>query len=196
MFTGIITSIGEVKDIKVNKISRDFTITTNFDMKKVPIGASISCSGVCLTVASKGRDWFKANASKETLDRTTAGFWKKGKKLNLEGSLKMGDELGGHIVFGHVDGIAEVVSKQKVGDSYKLSVFFPPKYKKFIVEKGSVSLDGVSLTVNALKGNVLEINLVPHTWQNTTFSSVRVGDMLNLEIDMLARYVAKNLEAI
>lgn len=193
MFTGIITDMGEVSAIDK---AGDWTITikTGFDMKPVPIGASIACSGVCLTVVEKGDDHFIVQVSDETLSKTAIGQWEVGTKINLEQSLKLGDELGGHLVFGHVDGLAEVVSITPVNDSHEVIVALPEHLKHLAAAKGSIALDGTSLTVNAVNDNRIHLNIIPHTWQVTSFGALKVGQKLHVEADMLARYVARILE--
>ncbi|HKU99693.1 MAG TPA: riboflavin synthase [Vineibacter sp.] len=200
MFTGIITDVGEVTDIKPAQGAGDtrFTIATRFDMDAVPIGASICCSGCCLTVTSKGktdgRGWFTADASGETLSKTTLGTWRVGRRINLERSLKLGDELGGHLVYGHVDGVGRVVSMTPEGGSIRFVFEVPDALAGFMASKGSVAIDGVSLTVNEVDGNRFGVNIIPHTQTETTFAHAKPGDPVNLEADMLARYVARLLE--
>ena len=160
-------------------------------MDQIPIGASICCSGACLTVVSKGKNWFCVDVSKATLDATILGSWKKGASINLEQSLKLGEELGGHLVTGHVDGVADLVEREEVGDSWKLRFKAPDALKDFIAEKGSITLNGVSLTVNEVFNNVFTVNIIPHTWDFTTFKNLTVGSKVNLEIDIIARYVAR-----
>lgn len=193
MFTGIITDLGAVRAVTAGGDTR-IEISTGYDMREVPLGASICCSGVCLTVIDKGKSWFAVTVSGETLSRTTIGQWRAGTPVNLERALRVGDELGGHIVSGHVDGLAVVRSIVPEGNSRRFVFEAPPHLRCFVAEKGSVALDGVSLTVNALDGDGFGINIIPHTWNVTSFGSLRVGDRVNLEIDMLARYVARLLE--
>lgn len=190
MFTGIITDIGSVKAVQRNGDTR-FDIATHYDMSGVDIGASIACSGACLTVIEKGDGWFAVQASRETLDKTTAGTWDEGTPLNLERALKLGDELGGHIVSGHVDGVAEVIATTPVDDSLKLDFRAPEQLAKFVAPKGSVTIDGVSLTVNEVDGTVFSVNIIPHTQSETTLGQLQSGARVNLEIDVLARYVAR-----
>ncbi len=190
MFTGIITDIGTVKSVTTNG-DRRFDIATHYDMSRVEIGASIACSGACLTVIEKGDGWFAVQASGETLDKTTAGGWAEGTPLNLERALKLGDELGGHIVSGHVDGVAEVISTEPAGESLKIDFRAPDELAKFIASKGSVTLDGVSLTVNNVDGTAFSVNIIPHTQAETTLGQIQPGQRVNLEIDVLARYVAR-----
>ena len=156
------------------------------------MGASICCSGACLTVVSKGKNWFCVDVSKATLDATVLGrVGRQSDSINLEQSLKIGEELGGHLVTGHVDGVAELVGLEKVGDSWKLEFKAPDALKDFIAEKGSITLNGVSLTVNEVFDNVFTINIIPHTWDFTTFKNLTVGSQVNIEIDIIARYVAR-----
>jgi len=194
MFTGIITDIGRIAKITKAGDTR-YDILTNYDPDTIALGASIACSGVCLTVVEKGTGaeghWFAMEASKETLDVTTAGHWREGTLLNLERALKMGDELGGHIVSGHVDGIAKIVSIVAEGDSQRYTFEAPKNLMGFIAPKGSVTLDGTSLTVNQVSAQSFGVNLISHTQDVTTWGSSREGDLVNLEIDVLARYVAR-----
>jgi riboflavin synthase len=194
MFTGIITDIGKIAKITQAGDTR-FDILTQYDPETIALGASIACSGVCLTVVEKGTGpqghWFAMEASKETLDVTTAGSWQEGSVLNLERALKMGDELGGHIVSGHVDGIAKIVSITPEGDSQRYIFEAPKGLMGFIAPKGSVTLDGTSLTVNAVSGQTFGVNLISHTQDVTTWGGSQPGDLINLEIDVLARYVAR-----
>ena len=196
MFTGIITDIGEVRAVEMRGDMRA-RIRCGYDMAGVDMGASIACDGVCLTVVSKGEDWFEVDISAETLSKTNIGAngWAEGKRLNLERALKVGDELGGHIVSGHVDGVARIVEAHDEGDSLRLSFQAPATLTRFIAAKGSVALNGTSLTVNEVEGNRFGITLIPHTQQVTTWGEAGVGDAINLEIDTLARYVARLAEA-
>ena len=193
MFTGIITDVGEVRSVEQKGDFR-VEINTRYNTSEIDLGASISCSGACLTVIEKGQNWFAIEASSETVDRTTIGDWSVGTKVNTERALKLGEELGGHIVSGHIDGIAKIISAEPEGDSIRFEFESPENLKCFISEKGSVALDGVSLTVNNVLGNRFEVNIISHTQTNTTFSQRSVGDKINLEIDMLARYVSRLLE--
>lgn len=193
MYTGIIKDIGRVRAVRDTGRDRHFEIETALPVDGLELGASVSLSGVCLTVTEKGSDWFLVKASAETLSKTTLGSWREGAGVNLEFSLKLGDDLGGHFVFGHVDGLAEVVSVTPEGESRRLKIRVPDALKAFIVSKGSVALDGVSLTVNEVEGAVFGINIIPYTWAHTTFKSLKPGDKLNLEVDMLARYVRRML---
>ena len=190
MFTGIITDIGSVKAISGEGDVR-FDINTAFVMDDVAIGASIACAGVCLTVIEKDEGWFAVQASDETLQKTTLGDWQADTKINLERALELGDELGGHIVSGHVDGIAHVVSTQAIGDSMKIDFEAPRDLAAFIAQKGSATIDGVSLTVNDVDDCLFSVNIIPHTQSETTLGQLIKGDRVNLEIDVLARYVAR-----
>lgn len=198
MFTGIVTDIGTIAKVTQSGDTR-FDVLTAYDTDTIDLGASISHSGVCLTVIEKGKgadgDWFAVEASKETLDVTSAGKWKEGTKLNLERALKMGDELGGHIVSGHVDGLAEITAITPEGDSQRYTFKTTSALMPFIAPKGSVTLDGTSLTVNEVKGLTFGVNLIPHTQEVTTWGLSKVGDIVNLEIDVLARYVARLKQA-
>jgi riboflavin synthase len=193
MFTGIITDLGRVKSIQKTGDTR-FEFETSYDLSTVQIGASIACDGGCMTVIEKGNDWFAISASAESLSKTTMGSWTVGRHVNLERACRVGDELGGHIVSGHVDGLAEVISITQEGDSHRFKFKAPQELKNFIAYKGSVTLNGVSLTVNEVEDDVFGINIIPHTLEVTTFGQVKVSDKINLEIDMLARYVQRLLE--
>lgn len=199
MFTGIITDIGHVIDVRK---AGDMTarIATGYDLETIAIGASIACDGVCLTVTALGTEpapWFSVDISAETISKTNMGAngWAEGKRLNLERALKVGDELGGHIVSGHVDGVAEVTLVADEGDSTRVRFRAPEALARFIAPKGSVALNGTSLTVNEVEGATFGINFIPHTKTATTWGDVAVGDRVNLEIDTLARYVARLAEA-
>lgn len=193
MFTGIITDIGIIEEIH-KKCGINAKIRTSFDMNTVDIGASIACSGVCLTVVKKTTDSFNVDISEETVSCTNIGHWQVGTKINLERAMKLGDEFGGHIVSGHVDGLATLESINEVSESHIMVFSAPEKLAKFIAAKGSVTLEGISLTVNKVKGDSFYINVIPHTFENTTFGNLSAGDQVNLEIDMLARYVSRALE--
>lgn len=195
MFTGIVTDIGEVLHLEQrgDLLAR---IATRYDVDGIDIGASIACDGVCLTVVALGRDpqnWFEVEMSAETVARTNIGRngWAPGKRINLERALRLGDELGGHIVSGHVDGVAEVLEVRDEGDSTRLTFRAPDDLARFIAPKGSVALNGTSLTVNEVSGVDFGVNLIPHTQAVTTWGDVRKGDVVNLEIDTMARYVAR-----
>ncbi len=192
MFTGIITDIGTVTRVAQAGDLRA-RITTRYDTSGIDIGASIACDGICLTAVALGPEWFEVDISAETVSKTAIGDqrWTEGKRLNLERALRVGDELGGHIVSGHVDGIARVVSVTREGDSTRVRFRAPDHLAGFIAPKGSVALNGTSLTVNEVDGAEFGVNLIPHTKQATTWGDVREGDAVNLEIDTLARYVAR-----
>ncbi len=190
MFTGIVTDVGEVLSIGEGDDGR-ITVATAYDLGTIAIGASIACSGACLTVVDKGGDWFAAEVSAETRGRTTLGAWRAGTRVNLERPLTVGDELGGHFVLGHVDGVAAIEGREPAGDSVRLTCAAPGELRRFVAEKGSVTLDGVSFTVNRVAGGSFEVNVVPHTLGCTTFGAARPGDGVNLEIDVLARYLAR-----
>ncbi|MFN4058082.1 MAG: riboflavin synthase [Roseinatronobacter sp.] len=193
MFTGIITDIGRVAALTQTGDLRA-RITTGYDTARIDLGASIASDGVCLTVVALGPDWYEVQVSAETVSKTNLGDWQVGRRVNLERALRVGDELGGHIVSGHVDGLAEVVGLAKEGDSTRIRLRAPDHLAGFIAPKGSVALNGTSLTVNEVEGAEFGINLIPHTKQVTTWGDVRMGDRINLEIDTLARYVARLAE--
>ncbi|MFC6637636.1 riboflavin synthase [Sulfitobacter sp. JBTF-M27] len=190
MFTGIITDVGEVTALEQEGDLRA-RIKTRYDTSRIDMGASIASDGVCLTVVGLGPDWYEVQISAETVDKTNLSSWKVGKRLNLERALKVGDELGGHIVSGHVDGVAEVVAMADEGDSTRVTLRAPKDLARFIAPKGSVALNGTSLTVNEVDGCDFGINFIPHTKEVTTWGDTKVGDLINLEIDTLARYVAR-----
>ncbi len=192
MFTGIISDVGKVRAVIAGG-DTSFVLDTAYETRAIAIGASIACAGVCLTVTETGEGWFKVQASAETLARSTLGSWRAGTPVNLERALKLGDELGGHILSGHVDAVAEIVARRPEGDSLRFVVEVPPAFEKAIAPKGAVALDGVSLTVNEVDGRRFGVNIIPHTQSHTTFGTASVGDPLNLEIDVLARYVARLL---
>ena len=196
MFTGIVTDIGEITAVKPGGQTGDrrFVVRTRHDMKPVAMGASIACSGCCLTVVEKGADWFAVEASGETLDKTHLGDWKEGSRINLEMSLKLGDELGGHLVYGHVDGVGKVAAMTPEGGSVRFTFEVPADLAPFIASKGSVAIDGISLTVNEVRGNRFGVNVISHTQAVTTLGQAKVGQRVNLEVDMLARYVQRLLE--
>ena len=191
MFTGIITDIGQVRAIKDTNRDRRFEITTAYDLGTIDIGASIAHSGCCLTVVEKGDDWFAVEVSAESLSLTTLSQWRVGGLINLERATKVGDELGGHIVSGHVDGLGEVLSVRLEGGSHRLEIRAPKPLHRYIAQKGSIAMEGVSLTVNAVHDDVFGVNIIPHTWDVTTLGQIVVGSRVNLEIDMLARYAAR-----
>jgi len=193
MFTGIVTDTGTVRAVQADGDTR-IEIATSFDTATIDIGASISCSGACLTVIDKGCGWFAASVSAETLSKTVLGAWTEGTPVNLERPLRVGDELGGHIVSGHVDGVAHLVETRPEGDSLRLVFEAPGALARFIAAKGSLALDGVSLTVNEVDGARFGVNIISHTRAVTTLGRLAPGDPINLEIDMLARYVARLME--
>jgi len=194
MFTGIITDIGTVKELQQAGDLRA-RIATGYDTGRIDIGASIASDGVCLTVIALGADWYDVQISAETVSKTNLSGWTVGHRVNLERALRVGDELGGHIVSGHVDGVAEVVGMVDEGDSTRVTLRAPDDLARFIAPKGSVALNGTSLTVNDVAGRDFGINFIPHTKEVTTWGDVKVGDRVNLEIDTLARYVARLAEA-
>ncbi len=195
MFTGIVTDIGEVIASEDADGVRRFTIACRYEADTIALGASIACGGPCLTATKiwtrDNRTLFMVDVSQETLDRTTAGHWRAGTKINLERSLCQGDELGGHVVTGHVDAVAEITGRQADGEATRLTFEVPAPLHRFIAEKGSVALDGTSLTVNGVDGNRFWVTLIPHTLQVTTWGGRGVGDPVNLEVDLMARYVAR-----
>jgi riboflavin synthase len=199
MFTGIITSIGTIES---SEQQGDLRIKIASDLKpdSLGIGESVACNGACLTVISKGllasgKSYFTASLSQESLSCTVPGQWEKGRAVNLERALKIGDALDGHMVSGHVDGLATIRAITQTGDSYTVEIEAPENLLRFIAEKGSVTLDGISLTVNQVQARRFWVNIIPHTWQNTTFCERAAGDRLNIEIDLIARYVARMLES-
>ena len=199
MFTGIVTDIGEVIAIHARADNlRRLKIACHYDRAGIADGASIACNGVYLTVVAAGVDdddtWFAVDAAAETLAVTTAADWRHGTRLNLERALKIGDELGGHIVAGHVDGIAALVAREDLTEMARLTFRTPPQLSRFIAPKGSVALDGVSLTVNEAKDDRFEVLIIPHTLEVTTFGTLRGGDTVNLEVDLMARYAARLIE--
>ncbi|MBW3618331.1 MAG: riboflavin synthase [Proteobacteria bacterium] len=191
MFTGIITDVGRVRTVAEANGGRRLEIATAYPLSEVALGASIACSGVCLSVVEKGDETFAVEVSRETLSKTTLGVWVEGRLVNLERALKLGDEFGGHIVAGHVDGVGQVVRALSDGDSLRVQVRAPDPLHRFIASKGSVTIDGVSLTVNEVEGEVFGVNLIPLTRTMTTLGDLRSGDRVNLEIDLLARYAAR-----
>ncbi|MCT4553076.1 MAG: riboflavin synthase [Pelagimonas sp.] len=190
MFTGIVTDIGEIKALE-QRGDLSARIGTRYDTSGIDIGASIACDGVCLTVVALGDDWFDVEISAETVSKTNLDLWNVGRPLNLERALKVGDELGGHIVSGHVDGVAEIVEMRDEGDSTRVTLRAPRELARYIAPKGSVALNGTSLTVNEVNDCDFGINFIPHTKSVTTWGHAKTGDRINLEIDTLARYVAR-----
>jgi riboflavin synthase len=200
MFTGIINDLGEIIDVEEKAQGlRRVGIACGYDPDTIDIGASIACSGICLTAVERGRTGnrssFAVDAAAETLRMTTAGGWRRGTRLNLERSLKLGDELGGHLVSGHVDGVAELIARDDFVDMAGLSLRAPAELSRFIAAKGSVALDGVSLTVNKVEGDTFTVLIIPHTLKVTTLGALGIGARLNLEVDLMARYAARLLEA-
>ncbi|HEX5509597.1 MAG TPA: riboflavin synthase [Pseudolabrys sp.] len=199
MFTGIVTDVGEVRSVKprADNLHR-ITISCRYPRTALVEGASIACSGVCMTVVSAGeedgRRWFAVDAAAETLSLTTVGGWHHGARVNLERALKIGDELGGHLVSGHVDGIAKVIAREDMTEMSRIALRAPDALARFIATKGSVTLDGVSLTVNAVEGDTFSVLIIPHTLKATTLDTFHVGQDVNLEVDQMARYAARLLE--
>ena len=193
MFTGIITDKGEIRHIEDRGGLRRILIGTALDMERMEIGASVACNGCCLTVVEKGGDAFRVEAAAETLALTAIGGWKQGDRVNLEPSLRLGDELGGHMVSGHVDGLAVLESVKKDGEAYRLVFSVPDELALYMTPKGSVALNGISLTVNEVEGNRFGVCIIPHTWEVTNIADWQAGDKVHLEVDMLARYVARML---
>ena len=196
MFTGIITDIGSV--LSINESGNKFKISTLFNHHEIDVGASICCSGICLTVTEKGPhingSYFNVDVSDETLSRTTAKNWKNNSLINLERSLKFGDEMGGHLVSGHVDCLSKIISIKKIKNGNIFTIEYPEIYKKFIASKGSVCLDGISLTVNDVFDNKFTVNIISHTENNTTLKDIKEGDNINTEIDIFARYISRQIE--
>ena len=199
MFTGIVTDIGEViaAEPRAQGLAR-LKIACGYDRKTIDVGASIACSGVCLTVVARGeegkRAWFAVDAAAETLRTTTVGGWQRGTRVNLERALKIGDELGGHIVAGHADGLATVIAREDLTDMARFTLRVPAGLARFIATKGSVALDGVSLTVNEVAGDTFSVLIIPHTLEATTLGRLGAGDAVNLEVDLMARYAARLME--
>lgn len=199
MFTGIVTDIGRITRAEMRD-DLNLTLNCHYDMDSVDLGASIACSGCCLTVVDKGPDWFAVDISAESVSRTAAGMWSVGRRINLERALKLGDELGGHIVTGHVDGIGMVESVALEGGSHRVSIKVPTTLSPYIAAKGSVTVDGVSLTVNNVADHAdgtasFGLNIIPHTWSVTAFADISAGQAVNIEIDVLARYLSR-LQAV
>jgi riboflavin synthase len=200
MFTGIITDLGTVRTVEARG-DRRLVIETGYDLATVDLGASIACSGVCLTVVEKGANSFTVDVSAESVGRTAPAMWETGARLNLERACKVGDELGGHIVTGHVDGVGTIVAITPEGDSRKITVQVQSVIAPFVAEKGSITIDGVSLTVNSIEDQsdstgLLSVNIIPHTAEKTTLGTLQPGDSVNLEIDVLARYLARMQQAM
>ena len=196
MFTGIVTDIGEVLSVEERAEGlRQLTIACSYDPASIAIGASISCGGVCMTAVATATRTFSVDAAAETLRLTTVGRWQQGTRVNLERSLKIGDELGGHMVSGHVDGLAELIARDDMTGMARLTLRVPQPLARFIAQKGSVALDGVSLTVNDVAGDTFSVLIIPHTLSVTTFGALKTGDPINLEVDVMARYAARLMEA-
>jgi len=191
MFTGIVTDMGRVRRVEQTTRDRRYEIETAWDTAGIDLGASISHAGCCLTVTEKGHGWFAVEVSGETLSKTSLGTWTEGRRVNLERAAKLGDEMGGHVVSGHVDGLGRIVAIEPEGGSHRVHIEAPAPLHRYIAPKGSITVDGVSLTVNAVEGRRFELNIIPHTWEVTTLGGLKVGDAVNLEIDMLARYLAR-----
>lgn len=191
MFTGIITHLGTVVANHPHGSGRTLRIASALPMSDVQLGASIACNGICLTVVQTGNDWFEAHVSEETLRVTTLSQWNAGARLNLERALRLGDELGGHMVSGHVDGVATLTAIEPRDESWNLTLTAPPSLTRYIATKGSVALDGISLTVNQVDEDSFQVRIIPHTWNNTTLGLRKTGDALNLEIDIFARYIER-----
>ena len=191
MFTGIVTDIGRVRSVRQTERDRRYEIETAWDTAGIDLGASVSHAGCCLTVTEKGPGWFAVEVSGETLSKTSLGDWTEGRRVNLERAARLGDEMGGHVVSGHVDGLGRVAAIEPEGGSHRVHIEAPTPLHRFIAPKGSITVDGVSLTVNGVEGQRFDVNLIPHTWNATTLGGLAVGDAVNLEIDMLARYLAR-----
>ena len=195
MFTGIVTDIGTVRRIERGNGGATLTIATAYDTAAIALGASIGCAGVCLTATALRPGEFTADASAETLACSTVGEWRAGARINLEQAMKLGDEMGGHLVLGHVDGVATIVDRRPDGESVRFTIAAPADLAPYIAPKGSVALDGVSLTVNAVDGATFGVNIIPHTLSHTIFGKAEPGTRMNLEIDLIARYVERLLDA-
>lgn len=193
MFTGIVTDLGRVRSLAPGGVTR-IVIETGYDTGAIALGASIACNGACMSVVETGPGWFSVEASAETLARTTIGSWKPGTPVNLERPLRLGDELGGHLVLGHVDGVGEIVARQPDGDSLRFRIRAPAELSRFIAPKGSIAVEGVSLTVNEVEAEVFGVNIIPVTRRATSFGAFAPGARVNLEIDMLARYLARLMD--
>ena len=194
MFTGIVTDVGRIRSVRQTNRDRRYEIETGYDVSSIELGASISHAGCCLTVVEKGDRWFAVEVSAESLSKSTLGERKEGDRVNLERAARLGDELGGHIVSGHVDGVGEVVSIEAEGGSHRVRIRVPRPLHRVIAPKGSITVEGVSLTVNEVEDDVFGVNIIPHTWDVTTLGELRPGSRVNLEIDMLARYLARWIE--
>lgn len=199
MFTGIVTDVGTILSLKDRKDLRRLRVASKYPARSLALGASVAHDGVCMTIVARGvrgkGSWFEVEAGAETLARTTAGKWQKGKKVNLERALKLGDELGGHMVSGHVDGLATLISRENVSDMARLWFRAPAELARFIAPKGSVALDGISLTVNEVEGREFSVFIIPHTLKATNWTDIAAGAEVNLEVDQVARYLARLAEA-
>lgn len=191
MFTGIVTDVGRVRSVRQTNRDRRYEIETAYDVAGIEMGASIAHAGCCLTVVEKGEGWFAVEVSGETLAHTTLGDWEEGRSVNLERAARLGDEMGGHVVSGHVDGVGEVLSVVAEGGSHRIRIRAPRPLHRLIAPKGSIAVEGVSLTVNEVEDDVFGLNIIPHTWEVTTLGALKAGSRVNLEIDMLARYLAR-----
>ncbi|MFB0922087.1 MAG: riboflavin synthase [Alphaproteobacteria bacterium] len=194
MFTGIITDVGRLAKIDPLEVGRRLTIATAYDTSEIVLGASIACNGACLTVVETSAGQFAVDVSGETLDKTTVGGWDIDTRINLERALKAADELGGHLVLGHVDAVGSIVRLDREGENHRLGIEVPDELKHYVASKGSITVDGVSLTVNEVDDRVFGVNIIPHTWDHTAFSDLATGVRVNLEVDVIARYVARLLE--
>ena len=195
MFTGIVTHLGEIEAVRETVGGRELVLASELPLAEIGLGASIAHDGICLTVTAIEGRRHTVQASPETLARTTLGSWQAGRRVNLERSLRLGDELGGHLVFGHVDAVGHIAALEPEGDCHHLAVSVPPELAPLIAVKGSIALDGMSLTVNAVSADRFAVTIIPHSWGHTTLSDRRRGDLVNLEADMLARYVARQLQS-
>lgn len=194
MFTGIVTDVGRVSAIDPLDVGRRLTIETAYDTADIEIGASIACNGACLTVVEKSKNSFAVDVSGETLDKTTVGQWAVGSAINLERALRAADELGGHLVLGHIDGVGDIVGLEPEGENHRVRIEVPDGLKRYVASKGSITVDGISLTVNEVDDGVFGVNIIPHTWDNTSLAGAEVGSHVNIEVDVIARYVARLLE--
>lgn len=194
MFTGIVTDVGRISRIDPLEVGRRLTIETSYDTSSITLGASIACNGACLTAVETAPGWFAVDVSGETLDKTTIGAWQVDTRINLERALKAADELGGHLVLGHVDAVGTVVRLEAEGENHRVGIEVPDDLKHYVASKGSITVDGVSLTVNEVEDRVFGVNIIPHTWDHTSFAGLTKGAKVNLEVDVIARYVARLLE--
>lgn len=194
MFTGIVTDVGRIARIDQLEVGRRLTIETSYDTETIALGASIACNGACLTAVEMTPGHFAVDVSGETLDKTTIGDWQVDTRINLERALKAADELGGHLVLGHVDAVGIVVRLNPEGENHRVGIEVPDDLKHYVASKGSITVDGVSLTVNEVEDRVFGVNIIPHTWDHTSFANLTRGAKVNLEVDVIARYVARLLE--